>query len=212
MPVFVHLAEESAGKSILKNGIIKKRVHDESIGSGVFCMPVIRDFYATHQWVREMRRFGKKNMVGVYFRLPLDEPVWSGRYSDKHALGQAGKAVEAFMNSEDRAGFQVILLRSVRPKEIIRVKALPPLTGWRYFPKAHGRKMCLCPACLARGEYNSRRSVLNRYKELALRLRTSSDAGERSIVADEISDLVWQHKKKIKNWRRILSGLKMDRT
>ena len=56
MAVFVHFTDENKKNSIIKNGIKMGTIHYENIKKGVFCMPVIPDFYATHQWVRENKK------------------------------------------------------------------------------------------------------------------------------------------------------------
>jgi hypothetical protein len=55
--VFVHFTDENKKNSIIKNGIKMGTIHYKNIKKGVFCMPVIPDFYATHQWVREIKQY-----------------------------------------------------------------------------------------------------------------------------------------------------------
>jgi len=51
----------------------------------------------------------------------------------------------------------VIVPRRIEPKEIHRVRALPQLTGWRYFPSAKGRRPFCVDKCCTRGEYGARK-------------------------------------------------------
>jgi hypothetical protein len=44
----------------------------------------------------------------------------------------------------------------VHPSEILRVKALPQVVGWRYRPGANGERPCTC-ICCERGVYGVRR-------------------------------------------------------
>lgn len=119
-------------------------------------MPVTDDFFTTHQWARELIRFGLRNPTGIYFKIPDDTEVWFGRYNQKHHRGTAANAVKAFSQLDDKMGFQVIIPRKITRDEIQRIRAVPKL-GWRFYPDAKGRKPCLCPACLGRGEYGSRK-------------------------------------------------------
>ena len=49
-------------------------------------------------------------------------------------------------------GFEVIVPRVIAPSEIVRVKALPQIVGWRYRPGANGSPPCICMCC-ERGSY-----------------------------------------------------------
>jgi hypothetical protein len=69
MATFVHLTAEKNIKGILRNGISRLR---RSAGRphGIFAMPVTRNFYVSHQWLRELRRRGQGSVAAVYFRIP----------------------------------------------------------------------------------------------------------------------------------------------
>lgn len=60
MPILVHLADERVVTSIRKNGI--KIGKDQQ---GIFCMPVLQNFYVSHQWLRELKRGGARTFIGV---------------------------------------------------------------------------------------------------------------------------------------------------
>jgi hypothetical protein len=120
--------------------------------------------------------------------VPDEEPVEVGHYNSLHATMTAAQAVALLMAAEgrdpaaerarDRAsravqrgrtlpsspeGYEVIVPRRIEASEIIRVKALPQVVGWRYMPGANGRPPCPC-LCCARGEYGIRK-LLRRVEE-----------------------------------------------
>ena len=79
MASFVHLTGESNIKIIQRDGISlsKKRISAD-IPRGVFAMPVTPDFYASHQWLRELKRKNAGDVLGVYFRIGDEETVYLG--------------------------------------------------------------------------------------------------------------------------------------
>ena len=175
MPVFVHLTSQRNLASIRRGGIgaIKKRLRPR----GVYALPVTPNFQVSHQWLRELRRLGGGTILGVYFRIPDDEPVEVGHYDSLHLPMTAAEAVALMMAAEQQdpvaaraadreskavrnrrklpsspEGFEVIVPRVIAPSEIIRVKALPQVVGWRYRPGANGTRPCIC-ICCERGGY-----------------------------------------------------------
>jgi hypothetical protein len=58
MPILVHLADEREKASIKRNGI--KIGKDRN---GIFCMPVLPNFYISNQWLRELK--GRQMELGV---------------------------------------------------------------------------------------------------------------------------------------------------
>ena len=186
MPVFVHLTSHRNLPSIRRGGIalVKRRFKPR----GVYALPVTRNFYVSHQWLRELRRLGGGTIVGVYFRVPDDEPVEVGHFDSAHVSMTAAEAAALLLEAEgrdpaverarDRAsravqrgrrlpaspeGYEVVIPRRIEPSEIIRVKALPQVVGWRYRPRANGEPPCTC-LCCARGQYGIRR-LLRRVEE-----------------------------------------------
>ena len=155
MAMFVHLTPESRVKNIRRNGIgrLRKLQNGER---GIFAMPVTRNFYVSHQWLRELKRGRSGPIVGVYFRIDDGEPVSIGHYNQAHQSMTAAEAVAAIMSSESPEGFEVIVPRRIEASEIHRVRELPQVVGWRYYPQAHGRKPCGCPFC-QRGQYGARK-------------------------------------------------------
>jgi hypothetical protein len=155
MPMFVHLTSEKNLKSILRNGISRIR-KQASRPHGIYAMPVTRNFYISHQWLRELKRSGQETIAGVYFRIPDEEMVWVGHYNRAHQPMTAAQAAALMMTPDSREGYEIIIPRRIEKQEVQRVKNLPQVTGWRYYPGAHGRRPCGCPFC-QRGNYGARR-------------------------------------------------------
>jgi hypothetical protein len=127
-------------------------------------MPVLPNYVVSHQWLREMKRSSwlkrrpaaANTIVGVYFRVAGDELVWFGRYNDAHQQITASQAAHYLMHEQNPLGYQLVVSHSVAAKAIQRLRHLPQITGWRYFPAAHQGKPCDCDYC-ASGEMKGRR-------------------------------------------------------
>jgi hypothetical protein len=144
MPILSHLTSANDAASIRRTGI-KAVSLGRGTPRGVFCMPRLPDYFASHQWLRELKRRGQRTIVAVDFRLPSDEPVWVGRFHEQH-------------RGIDARGFEVVVPRSIRRDEILRVRTPSQVLGWRYSPDAHGRRpTCACRVCLPKGTIKSRR-------------------------------------------------------
>jgi hypothetical protein len=157
MSRFVHLAPESRVALIRRNGISRLRKASGDRPAGIFGMPVTRNFFVSHQWLRELKRRGQGAISGVYFRFPDTESVWVGHYGRAHRLMTAAQAVGEFMEAQSREGWEVIIPRRIAPTEIHRVRSLPQIVGWRYYPGANGKPpYCTCRYC-TRGEYGAAR-------------------------------------------------------
>ena len=68
MAMFVHLTTESRIPRIRRNGISRLRKAVGLSPEGVFAVPVTSNFYASHQWLRELKRRNQGPIAGVYFR------------------------------------------------------------------------------------------------------------------------------------------------
>jgi hypothetical protein len=152
MPLLVHLASEKDAASIRRSGIRPDRMF-----RAVFAMPILQNFVVTHQWLRELRRRGQRAYCGVYFRIPDHEIVSVGHYARDHVETSAAAAVGIIMKADDPLGMQIKIKRRIGANEIVKIRPLPQVIGWRYFPKAHHRKPCCCPACVQRGQPFSRK-------------------------------------------------------
>jgi hypothetical protein len=159
MPILTHLTADKDAKAIRRSGI---RAASAGYGTprGVFCMPILPDYFATHQWLRELKRRGQRTMVAVDFRLRSDEPAWFGRYGRRHTETTVGRAIGMLMETGDARGFEIIIPRPVRSVEILRIRTPQQVIGWRYQPDAHRTRPCPCQACLPKGTIKSSRTRL----------------------------------------------------
>ncbi len=149
LSVFVHLTPLSRVEKIRRNGISRLRKPRGVFPGGIFAVPVTRNFFISHQWLRELKRWGRGPIAAVYFRISDSESVWVGHYNQSEAVAE-------FMSAEDRQGWQVVIPRRIMATEIHLTRTLPKFIGWRYMPGAHGTKPCICDFC-QRGGYGARR-------------------------------------------------------
>lgn len=85
MPTFVHLVSASRASRIRRNGISRTRRRGD--GPGVFAVPVTRNFYLSHQWLRELKRRSRRTFAAVYFRVADEATVcMSDEDSDSAAV------------------------------------------------------------------------------------------------------------------------------
>jgi len=155
LATFVHLAPEKRVARIRRHGIASRS--RLGLARGVLAMPVVRSYYVSHQWLRELRRCGDRAFAGVYFRVADDRPVLVGHYGSGHRRATAAEAVAIVAAEPSAEGYEVFIPGRVEPEAIRRVRRLRRVLGWRYFPGAHGRPPCACPVCLPRGAPWSRR-------------------------------------------------------
>lgn len=148
MALFVHITLEKRAAAIRRRGL-------KAESYGLYALPVMVNFYLTHQWVRELRRFSRGPMVAVYFKVPDDLEVWAGRYNQAHIQMKASQAT-GLMLYEPQLGFECILPNSVPRKDIHRIRVLYQGIGWRYWPESHGAVPCGCPYC-QRGQYGAQK-------------------------------------------------------
>ena len=168
MAMFVHLTPEKNLKAILRSGITalrkKPRHRLPAWGpfehGGVYATPVTRNFYVSHQWLRELKRGGQRTVCAVYFRIPDYEWVWVGHYNQNHRVMPAAEAAALMTSSESWEGYEVIIPRKVLRSEIHRTRQLPQVIGWRYMPGAHKLSTCMCIVCNPPGTINSRKKGL----------------------------------------------------
>ena len=172
MPVMVHLTSAKYVQRISRTGIHKGK-------RGVYCMPVLQDYYSSHQWLRELRRSKPGPLVAVYFRLNDDEQVECGLYWQTHYSLSVVEAVRLFRQQSDIQGWEILVPRSIKPGELHKVQALSQVLGWRYSPGSHKQSWCNCPVCVSRGEFNASKKRETRvsfsYKEVIATLRRLND-------------------------------------
>lgn len=153
--MFVHLTTESLSSRVQRNGIVRLRKPKGSAPAGVYAVPVTRNFYASHQWLRELKRRNQGPIAGVYFRVPDSQPVWLGHYGQVHRLVSAAEAIGQFTKADDPLGWQVVIPRRIEPKEIHKIRRLSQVIGWRFSPKSKGKPpFCTCKFC-TRGDLGS---------------------------------------------------------
>ncbi|UNT00461.1 HEAT repeat domain-containing protein [Streptomyces tubbatahanensis] len=161
MAMFVHVTSAANAPRIRRSGI-RAAGHGQGGARGVHCFPVLPSYTLTHQWVRELARFGSRGgLVAVHLRLADTEPVVVGRYTDRARNAQetlrAAEAVRRIAALPDPRGWEVFVPRAVTAREVHRVRCAPRVAGWRYLPDAHGRRPCTCVGCRERGGYGARR-------------------------------------------------------
>jgi hypothetical protein len=151
--MFIHLTAEKRAASVKRGGLRRQRGYAHR-PAGVFAMPVTRNFYVSHQWLRELKRRGEGPIVGIYFRVPDREQVAVGHYGRAHQQMSAAEALSLISSLESPEGFEVVIPRKIEAREIHRIRRLPQVVGWRYFPRSHGRVPCGCDFC-QRGLYDA---------------------------------------------------------
>jgi hypothetical protein len=153
MAMFVHLTAESRVPRIRRNGITILRKAFGTVPKGVYAVPVTHNFYASHQWLRELKRHHQGPIAAVYFRIPDEQLVWVGHYGQAQLHVSAAEAIARFMETDDPVGWEVVVPRRIEANEIYKTRLLSQVIGWRFFPKAKGKPpFCTCKFC-TRGEF-----------------------------------------------------------
>ncbi len=161
MPRLVHIAPLAEAKKIRRNGIRARKVRGwiEGVEQFVWAFPVLPSYTLTHSWMRELKRMGATSLVAVTFKVSDDQPVFARHYRELPEAMSAAEATGIIHARSDPRGYEIVVLRSIDAREIVRVAVLPKGIGWRYFPEAKSsdRWPCDCPMCLPRGEVKARR-------------------------------------------------------
>jgi hypothetical protein len=180
---FLHLAPASKERAIQRTGLAGRRAAfvDEAgagvtLARAVYALPVVPDFWTTHQWVRELRRHNNERVVAVHFRLPDDEPVHAGRFAEPHRLLPAAAAARWVMDHPD--GAEVVVPRSVARREVVAVRAAPQLVGWAQSPEQKDPFGCVCVGCLPPGSPDLMRRVRGAFRDGLDRVRRAGDDEE----------------------------------
>jgi hypothetical protein len=160
MVMLVHLAPAKLEPRIRRGGI---RPGEGLFGGyksdAVYAFPVLPSYTITHQWTREVMKWRRQPLVGVYFRVPDDEEIEFGHYNDGRGLIRiaASIATGTVRRAADARGFEIILRRPIEREEITRIAPVRGIVGWRHIPDAHQRKPCGCPVWVGKGEPGGRR-------------------------------------------------------
>jgi len=188
MPILVHLADERETASIRKNGI-KPGKHRQ----GIFCMPVLQNFYVSHQWLRELKRSGARTYIGVYFKFDSQAQVYAGKYNQQHRQMELGEAIKEILTIEDPLGYELIVDRKIEAKEIEKIRHLPQKAGWRYFSGSNNKKpTCTCPVCISAGSIKGK--ILRDKIEPPVKALTYDEAIAKLKQEEdeyEIDNLLW---------------------
>jgi len=148
-----HLTRADHRSRILNAGIRATRISE--MLAGVYAMPLLPNFYVSHQWLRELRRFHDGPLIAVDFVVPDDEEVLVGHYARELHTRTAAAAAAVIMLAADPRGYQILVPRAIERKAIKRTRAVTQVVGWRYWPDAHGHAPCGCPLCLQPGTYGA---------------------------------------------------------
>ncbi|WP_189712587.1 HEAT repeat domain-containing protein [Streptomyces phaeofaciens] len=159
--MFVHLTSAADAQRVRRSGI-RAASRGQGGARGVYCFPVLPSHTLTHQWLRELARFGSRGgLVAVHVRLDDAQEMLVGHYRDRARDAQvtvtAAEAVRRISALEDPRGWEVFVPRAIRPREIHRIRTAPQVAGWRYLPGAHGTRPCTCYGCAVRGGHGARR-------------------------------------------------------
>jgi len=155
MAQFIHLLDANDVGRIRRTGIRVAKARWRRF-NGVFLFPLTENFVVSHQWMRELRRGRGQNLLAARIRIDDGEMVLLGKYNGEHMEVRAADAIGIVREHVDPLGLEVILPRSVKPKEIEALYRPPKVTGWRFYPAARGRRPCTCDYC-QKGEPFGRR-------------------------------------------------------
>ncbi len=166
MTMLVHLIDERSAASVKRSGLrggdctIHASGKAVSLLDAVYAMPVLPNFFASHQWLRELKRRGMRSIAAAYFRQRADTLVWVGKYNAEHRLVPLGHAAGLIMREPDPRGWQLVLPHSIPAKAIHAIRSIPQVIGWRFYPESHDKApwKCLCEFCIrsASGEPKAR--------------------------------------------------------
>jgi hypothetical protein len=158
MVMLVHIAPAKLAARIRRSGLKPgEPLIGGRRGDYVFAFPVLESHTLTHQWTREVLKWRRQPLIGVYFRVPDKEPLFYGHYRSGLVSATAAEAMRAVRAAPDPRGFELLLKRRIRADEIQRIAPIRGVVGWRHFPDAHQRAPCGCPACMLRGEPGRRK-------------------------------------------------------
>lgn len=90
----------------------------------------MRNFFATHQWLRELKRRGCRMIVGVYFKIPDDEALLGRPLRHDAHLDDRCRRRRPDRHGRRPQGYKLIVPRRIRSDEIRKIRALPQDVGW----------------------------------------------------------------------------------
>jgi len=180
MARLVHITADTDAARIRRHGIRARRLAwlIEGEDRFVWAFPVLPSYTLTHQWSRELKRWGRNTLAAVTFVIDDDETVYVRHFSNPPLRMTVADAVGLTRAQDDPRGFEIMVPRRIDAREIAGVRLLPQAVGWRYWPGAKNaeRFPCECPACSPRGEVKARR-----YRERIPLLQARFEARKRQI-------------------------------
>ncbi len=133
----------------------------QDLDIGIYATPLLPDFAMTHQWLRELRQWnGRLRMSAVVFKIPDDEPVWVGPYSQPKVEITAAESTTLF--EANPWGNEVLITNDVEPSNL-EIRRVRQDVGWQDMPGGH--VTCVCPGCLQRGHPRFMRRLNAAYRE-----------------------------------------------
>jgi len=169
---FLHLAPASRERAIKRAGLSGSKVTlttthgTTSLSRAIFAMPIIADFWTTHQWLRELRRGHDERLIAVCFRVDDDETVHVGRYNEPHQPMRA--RASARWIAQHPAGAEVVVAHRIESRDILRIRQITQLVGWTSVPEGEKKWNCVCHACLPRGSRDLMRRVRAAFADATL--------------------------------------------
>jgi len=183
MARLVHITADTDAALMRRHGIRARRLPTFIGGEDrfVWAFPVLPSYTLTHQWSRELKRWGRRTLTAVTFNIDDEETVYVRHYHNPPMPMSAAEANGMIGRIDDPRGYEVIVPRRIEPREIRAVRLLPQAVGWRYWPGAKNaaRFPCECPACIPRGEVNARR-YRDRIPLLQARFTAREEAAARA--------------------------------
>lgn len=181
----VHLAPEGLRRRIERSGLRGQTYTFDGAGGSrdtiaVFAMPVLADFSATYQWLRELRRWRRPRLVAVHFRIPSDERVLVGAFAQPKEFRTAGDAVRAIGASP--YGQEVVVCRHVSADEVRAIRDVRQDVGWVETPNTGHAYECVCKMCLPPGSPHVLRRARAAFRRGVERLH-SGPADEDALLA-----------------------------
>src|SRR5262245_15305558 len=114
MVMLVHVAPAKLELKIRRSGIRPSEgLFGWYKGETVYAFPVLPSYTLTHQWTREIMKWRRQPMIGVYFRVPDDEPVEFGHFNKSIQNLPASRAVGEIRKVADPRGFEIMLRRPI---------------------------------------------------------------------------------------------------
>lgn len=161
MARLVHITSDTDAARIRRYGIRPRRLAGFVPGEDrfVWAFPVLPSYTFTHQWSRELKRWGRNTLAAVTFVIDDDEKVYVRHFSGEPWPSRAAEAIGVLRAQEDPRGLEILVPRRIEAREIVGTRILPKAVGWRYWPGAKNasRFPCDCPSCSPRGEVKARR-------------------------------------------------------